>query len=49
MKQPWENHSLLHTIIQTARRQQKPPRPFLETLLTSTLDVAQAALYHDDS
>lgn len=40
-----ENHSVLHTLIQTARRQQRPVRQFLETLLTANTATAQAALY----
>jgi len=44
-----ENHSVLHTLIQTARRQERPVRQFLETLLTATTSVAQAALYHNSA
>ncbi|MDB6026698.1 MAG: hypothetical protein JWM68_2921 [Verrucomicrobiales bacterium] len=44
-----ENHSVLHTLIQTARRQNTPPRPFLETLLTSSTSFSQSALYNNDS
>ena len=44
-----ENHSVLHTLIQTARRQQRPVRQFLETLLTSPSATAQVALYHNSS
>jgi hypothetical protein len=44
-----ENHSVLHTLIQTARRQQRPVRPFLETLLTQKTATAQAALYRNTS
>ena len=44
-----ENHTVLHTLIQTARRQQRPVRQFLETLLTATTSAAQAALYHNSA
>ena len=42
-----ENHSVLHTLIQTARRQQTPVRPFLETLLTQPTSIAHSALYNN--
>jgi transposase len=44
-----ENHSVLHTLIQTARRQGRDVRLFLETLLTANASTAQAALYRNTS
>jgi hypothetical protein len=44
-----ENHTVLHTLIQTARRQERPVRQFLETLPTATTTVAQAELYHNSA
>jgi hypothetical protein len=32
-----------------ARRQERPVRQFLETLLTAATSVAQAALYHNSA
>lgn len=43
------NHSVLHTLVQTARRQGRPVRPFLETLLSADTAQAQAALYRNTS
>lgn len=44
-----ENHSVLHTLVQTARRQGRAVRQFLETLLTSDSATAQGALYRNTS
>ena len=44
-----KNHSVLHTLIQTARRQARPVRQFLATLLTEPTATAQAALYRNTS
>jgi transposase len=44
-----ENHSVLHTLVQTARRQGRAARHFLETLLTQDTSTAQAALYRNTS
>ena len=44
-----ENHSVLHTLIQTARRQGRDVRLFLETLPTANASTAQAALYRNTS
>jgi hypothetical protein len=44
-----ENHSVLHTFIQTARRQQRAIRQLLETLLTACTSVAQSALDHNSA
>ena len=44
-----ENHSVLHTLIQTARRQGRDVRQFLETLLADNITTAQAALYRNTS
>jgi hypothetical protein len=42
-------HSILPTLVQTARRQGVRPREFLHTLLTADTATAQAALYNDSS
>lgn len=42
-------HSVLTSLLQTARRQGVHPRDFLQILLTQTTPVAQAALYNDSS
>ena len=44
-----QNHSVLHTLIQTARRQGQAVRQFLETLLSDNTATAQAALYRNTS
>jgi transposase len=44
-----QNHSVLHTLIQTARRQGCAVRQFLETLLRDNTATAQAALYRNTS
>ena len=44
-----ENHSVLHTLIQTARRQGRAVRQFLETLFVKDTPTAQAALYRNSS
>jgi hypothetical protein len=44
-----QNHSILHTLVQTARRQGRDVRPFLQTLLTNDTATAQAALYRNTS
>ena len=44
-----KNHSVLTSLVQTARRQNIPPRKFLQTLLTASTADAQAALYHNSS
>ena len=44
-----ENHSVLHSLIQTARRQGRAVRHFLETLLSDDTATAQAALYRNSS
>lgn len=44
-----KNHSVLHTLIQTARRQGRAARQFLETLLRDNAATAQAALYRNTS
>jgi hypothetical protein len=44
-----ENHSVLQSLIVTAKRQEKPPRQFLEKLLTADTPTAQAALYRNSS
>jgi hypothetical protein len=44
-----ENHSVLQSLIVTAKRQEKHPRRFLENLLTSDTPTAQAALYRNSS
>jgi hypothetical protein len=42
-------HSVLPSLVQTARRQGLHPRQFLQTLLTASTPDAQAALYHNSS
>jgi transposase len=42
-------HSILPSLVQTARRQGVLPREFLETLLTADAATAQAALYNNSS
>lgn len=42
-------HSVLPSLVQTARRQGVDPRHFLQTLLTASTADAQAALYHNSS
>lgn len=42
-------HSVLPTLIQTAKRQGVPPREFLQTLHTADTASAQAALYNNTS
>ena len=42
-------HSILPSMVQTARRQGVLPREFLETLLTADTATAQAALYNNSS
>lgn len=44
-----ENHSVLHTLIETARRQGRAVRQFLETLLTDDTATAQANLFRNTS
>jgi hypothetical protein len=41
-----KTHSILPSLVQTARRQGVHPRRFLETLLTADTATAQAALYN---
>ena len=43
------NHSIIPSLIQTARRQGVHPRLFLKVLLTSDTITAQAALYNNSS
>jgi transposase len=42
-------HSILPSLVQTARRQGRHPREFLQTLLTADTATAQAALYNNSS
>jgi hypothetical protein len=42
-----KTHSVLPSLVQTARRQGVHPREFLHTLLTADTATAQAALYND--
>jgi len=42
-------HSILLSLVQTARRQGVDPRQFLQTLLTTSTTSAQAALYNNSS
>jgi len=42
-------HSILPSLVQTARKQGVHPREFLQTLLTADTATAQAALYHNSS
>jgi hypothetical protein len=44
-----KNHSVLTSLVQTARRQNVHPRQFLQTLLTTSTSHAQTALYHNSS
>jgi hypothetical protein len=44
-----KNHSILPSLVQTARRQGVHPRKFLQTLLTADTASAQAALYNSSS
>jgi transposase len=44
-----KTHSILPSLVQTARRQGVPPREFLQTLLTTDTATAQAALYNNSS
>ncbi len=43
-----KTHSILPSLVQTARRQGVHPRKFLQTLLTADTPTAQAALYQAD-
>lgn len=44
-----KTHSILPSLVQTARRQGIHPRGFLQTLLTADTPTAQAALYNNSS
>jgi len=44
-----KTHSILPSLVQTARRQGAHPRKFLQTLLTADTPTAQAALYNNSS
>ena len=44
-----KTHSILPSLVQTARRQGVHPRKFLQTLLTANTAMAQAALYNNSS
>jgi hypothetical protein len=44
-----KTHSILPSLVQTARRLGVLPRQFLETLLTADAATAQAALYNNSS
>ncbi len=44
-----KTHSVLPSLVQTARRQNVNPRHFLQTLLTVDTETSQAALYHNSS
>jgi len=44
-----KTHSILPSLVQTARRQGVHPRDFLQTLLTADTATAQAALYSNSS
>ena len=44
-----KTHSILPSLVQTARKQDVLPREFLETLLTADTATAQAALYNNSS
>jgi transposase len=44
-----KTHSILPSLVQTARRQGIHPREFLQTLLTADTTTAQAALYNNSS
>jgi transposase-like protein len=43
------NHEILTSLVQTARRQNRVPRKFLQTLLTEDTRAAIAALYNNSS
>jgi hypothetical protein len=43
------NHSILPSLVQTAKRQGVHPRQFSQTLFTVDKPTAQAALYNDSS
>jgi len=42
-----KTHSILPSLVQTARKQDVLPREFLETLLTADTATAQAALFNN--
>jgi hypothetical protein len=44
-----KTHSILPSLVQTARKQGVHPREFLQTLLTADTPTAQAALYNNSS
>ena len=44
-----KTHSILPSLVQTARRQSVHPREFLQTLLTADTATAQAALFNNSS
>ena len=44
-----KTHSILPSLVQTAKRQGIHPREFLQTLLTADTATAQAALYNNSS
>ena len=44
-----KTHSILPSLVQTAKRQDIHPREFLQTLLTADTATAQAALYNNSS
>jgi hypothetical protein len=44
-----KNHSILSSLVQTARRQGVHTRQFLQTLITADTPTAQAALYNNSS
>jgi len=44
-----KTHSILPSLVQTARRQGVHPREFLQTLLTANTATAQAALYNNST
>jgi hypothetical protein len=44
-----KTHSILPSLVQTARRQGVHPRKFLQTLLTADTATAQAALYNNST
>ena len=44
-----KTHSILPSLVETARRQGVHPRQFLQTLLTADTPTAQAALYNNSS
>ena len=44
-----KTHSIIPTLVQTARRQGVHPREFLQTLHTADTKAAQAALYNNSS